>query len=498
MYAYYQDDRATVQGMEGDESDDEIPPPPAPLNDWDEEGISILELAEANIYDESLGGDETCQSLDYTYYSGIAVNQFDIASTNVYKGPKRSQRCQTPQLTQSKSSHDSSSNSIFQSYTNQGSPTDTVKVEDRLNEYGKLTQKKREQRLKEKETTAKNESKLHLIASHPVPEGYDHIHVVDRLTNYSLNRPNDSQLTKKESLNQRDILTGQKLFEPMINKTSEKIAARSRDPSQPIEEVLHARGMEYQIRAKLREEKMKQQSLKSREHSKLNPISEQIVKEKELLYGETTSVRLKKPIGEVKPYVMETIEKPSFKPKINKRSEEIVLNSFGHLYVPPSNSAAGGGNFVSTASPSNVFYADNITPSSKYSKYASESSEFQYDGDDMSISDQSYYYGVDDGVFTLNPSSSNQSVSDDCFSIATSGSVNDPVTAVHLRSAAWVRDKAKRLEKERRERDKEMEKICSFKPKLKENKSFASSIPSNNSSSKPIADRQVEWLKKRL
>ena len=61
-------------------------------------------------------------------------------------------------------------------------------------------------------------------------------------------------------------------------------------------------------------------------------MSEKIVKEKELIEGAPINRidRLTRPIGTVKQTILEGIEKPTFAPKISKKSSKLALR--GHFY----------------------------------------------------------------------------------------------------------------------------------------------------------------------
>jgi hypothetical protein len=366
-------------------------------------------------------------------------------------------------------------------------------------------------RIKEQNDIRKGNAKLNLIAAQRnLPDRYEK-DVIERLTSGIRNNQRIvDQTAISSSMAPRDVLTGQKLFEPQINPTSEKLASRSRDPNQPIEEILHARGQEYQQRAKLRQDKYEQYSYKQRESSKINHISEKIVREKEYFFGETSQDRLFRPIGEVKSSVLQTIDKPSFKPKINKKSEEIVQQSFGHIYSTRPGAIESQSNGNISIQPENVFYAENGGVASSSIVYDIDRElDLRYEESEdyppaEIVDDTTSYYELDDGVYTLAPHSHhNHSPGSSFYStddLQSLSSLNDPVTAVHLRSEAWKRERERRLERERLARLKEIDKECSFQPKLKENKAFVTSIPKSElrySNAREIADRQIEWLKKK-
>lgn len=67
---------------------------------------------------------------------------------------------------------------------------------------------------------------------------------------------------------------------------------------------------------------------------KINPTSEKIAREKEILegrIGESRIDRLSRPIGSVKKTVLDSIERPTFAPKISKRSSQLAAQ--GHYYA---------------------------------------------------------------------------------------------------------------------------------------------------------------------
>lgn len=351
------------------------------------------------------------------------------------------------------------------SFSTKWSSSSSMRVEDRLNQYGQMTQLKKEALRKQQEDQLKESARLHLVTSPSSRQLQDHQPVEERLYQRAFQLP-------ERPLSERlhDDLTGQKLFEPMIDKTSELLAAKSRDPSMPIEEILHHRGKEYEKRAKMREHRMSKMMELQRESSKLNVTSQRLVKEKEIIYGETSKDRLNRGIGSVKKSTLDIIDKPSFKPKINQQSKEIVQNSFGHLYASMTDQVP--------EKKIEVFYAGDVSAASSSEAFNGPSSP------------SNYYYTLGDGVYTLAPGASSGGERIDA---------NDPVSAVHYRSQSWMKEKARKLERERIEQQKEMEKQCSFKPKLAENGSFAASVPSSSAaaSSASIADRQLEWMRKR-
>lgn len=111
------------------------------------------------------------------------------------------------------------------------------------------------------------------------------------------------------------------------------MAAQSR-PAIPVEDLLTGKG---QLQKQRLQERERRQDLKAQQLSeirKVNPKSEKLVQERYILQGETTSDRLARPIGNVKAKVLDEIEQPTFRPTLNPNSIEIATSSNGYYNLP--------------------------------------------------------------------------------------------------------------------------------------------------------------------
>jgi hypothetical protein len=149
---------------------------------------------------------------------------------------------------------------------------------------------------------------------------------------------------------QHDEHTGQRLFEPSINPTSERLASRNRPSNLPIEEILQQKGKQYQQRIAEKEKKLNFQSKQLSSTPKVNSNSAKLMEERALSYGETSKDRLTRPIGSVKYETIEEMNRSlTFKPKINENS-----TSMAHIIGNGGSGGAGGGE-----NGSNSFYYHN-------------------------------------------------------------------------------------------------------------------------------------------
>lgn len=284
----------------------------------------------------------------------------------------------------------------------------------------------------------------------------------DRLYQLAMKQRNDmieaQMLESSTDYVPRDIFTGQRLFEPVINPVSDKIASKIRPQYVPIEDQLQHRGREYESRAIAREHRDLIQAQKMRESKKISLNSEKILKEKEKVIGKKIGSKLNSPIGNVRSKVFDDIDQPTFHPKINDISLKLANATHGHVYHTVDD-------VVRVDVPSNVFFLPS-------------------NGDSLTLDDS------DPPVFTLNPNATSPSSS--VASITTDGGNS---SAMYERTQLWAKQKARHLEVERKKQDKAIQSKCSFKPEVKTHKSYLDKVKAQ--SNQTILDRNLEWQKKK-
>jgi hypothetical protein len=326
------------------------------------------------------------------------------------------------------------------------------------------------------------------------------------------------------------MVLGAYIVQPKINKVSEKLVSKAR-PNVAIEDLLHYKHREYQQRAKARELKKDIQEQMMREAPKMSLQSERILQEKQQYLDEAPDGdRLyNKPIGAVKQRVLETIEQPTFKPTISKKSREIVNSNMHYYYSsnsnepPQSSQRSSHSNNRRGGAGGEVFYAaslvDDDSPYSKNSRnyrdnvndqdqYYEDEDEYGYDDD---RDGDGLFDNVDDATISLEQlafdessgnhnnrqqgrqrrppgSRSKNSMDDDYLQYELPASQshygdmnsadgyqqgtilsNDP--GFYSRSMRWQQDKEEKLNRERRQREAQEVAECSFKPSLDEKSS---------------------------
>jgi hypothetical protein len=243
------------------------------------------------------------------------------------------------------------------------------------------------------------------------------------------------------------------------------IVQKQRYRQVPIELALHEKGKQYQRKLEVKERLRTEHEQKLRQQSKLNAVSERIVQEKYLFEGEGTAERLHKPIGTVKPKTLETIDKPTFKPKISETSLEILAQS-GHrhkYFATPSKSDE------------NEFWR------------LQQLQELSIHGGNVYDPITGEAVLVENGMVTLNPNNE--------YSTSTNSS-----TTFYKRSKAWEEQRKQKLEYDKRLLEQKEREICSFKPNIKSNMHNQSSNNYNNNnptSSLSIAERHQQWLQQK-
>ena len=269
---------------------------------------------------------------------------------------------------------------------------------------------------------------------------------------------------------QHDEQTGQRLFEPKINKTSAKIAnrqramlLRNRDGSKmPVEDYLYLQGLHYQKKIEAKGRRIQEQEAMLSEMPKINPTSEKIVREKYLYYGESTKDRLHRPIGSVKPKTLDNMDLPTFKPKISDGSLEILAQAGNRFRYYPEGANAEAG--ASSGAPiSNIDEWFRV-----YGE--SDGQAICVDGSEVSLLNGNKNFGG--------------------ASSASSGGRG--ASSIYQRTTYWEDQRKKKLEQERQEREREYMKQCSFKPKVDSLANVKVPPPKG-----PLADRQVQWMKER-
>lgn len=286
------------------------------------------------------------------------------------------------------------------------------------------------------------------------------------------------------------------MIQPKLNPVSEVIARRRRQTSMAIEDLLHAKGKQYQDKMAAKERRKQDQEQAQRSKSKINVVSERIVQEKYILSGETTEDRLHRPIGTVKSRVLETVEKPTFKPKISETSKEILASSgYRHMYFPAD---------AAQTAEDQQAYQERLQAIDAMSIYQGNGSGVN-----------GYYGGevgeaimVEAGEFTLDPSmrsggARGGSHSNSSSQIAARGS---DVYAVYERSKLWEQQRQRKLEQDRLAAEQRQRQQCSFRPNIASNGSSGTNANYNNygssgqvgsSSSGNIADRHAQWVQQR-
>jgi hypothetical protein len=274
-----------------------------------------------------------------------------------------------------------------------------------------------------------------------------------------------------------DDATGQRLFQPRLNKTTEKILQNSR-PQVKVEDLLHYKGTLYKQNALLKEKRQDMKAQMIRSAPKVNSMSERLNYERYVTQGETPQDRLSKPIGSIKPKViLEAQQELTFQPKI------------------------GGDKQLSSKS------GDIILPSRSKSN---NRPRYSYNNNDSSYTDQTYLQMNDvmQGGEPIDP------FCDDFYykNQPQQKSINNHSkrnSDIYLRSKKWDEDRKQRINIDREFKEQQDYQECSFQPKIStdsQNILFSSESLSEsnssrnyilNSSNSSLAERNNLWQKKK-
>lgn len=285
-------------------------------------------------------------------------------------------------------------------------------------------------------------------------------------------------------LTQHDPSTGQRYFEPRLNPVSEAIATRRRQQLRhlKIEDVLHAQGEQYRRKLAEKDQRRRLQEEQKRKTSKVNALSAKIVEDKYIVSGETTQDRLARGIGTVRRRVLETIDQPTFKPKISESSLEILASSgYRHLYFQQQQQQEAEAE-------------------------AAERRQRWNAAQELSFGGHGYGYGYGDaaggggggavmveaGQVTLDPrvSLAAGGGGSSSSSSANGTAAGGPGNAVYERSRLWEQQRQRRLERDRHEAERREREICSFRPKV-------SSASAQMAAKGDIATRHQRWQQER-
>jgi hypothetical protein len=265
-----------------------------------------------------------------------------------------------------------------------------------------------------------------------------------------------------------------------------------------VEDQLHLQGQIYQQKLMNRQQRKELVLQENTRISKINPKSAQLVMEKEYITGETTKDRLMKPIKQtIKPKTLESIPKMTFHPKINENSEAIISqhgrNYYSrYTYIPPADlvqedqrrrgSAQMGHEGMDRGDEDGEYWnGDDQYPVGEavcvddiQSQHSSIPTTLLPQG--HPFANNSYYgdeYGNDNGNASSIPGSEN------------------PDSTIYNRTLFWREQREKRLYYERLAKEKEEQKVCTFRPKTTNNPSV------DLTNRKSIAERHAEWAKRK-
>lgn len=259
------------------------------------------------------------------------------------------------------------------------------------------------------------------------------------------------------------------------------MAAQSR-PSIPVEDLLTGKGQLQKQRLQEKERRVEQKAQQLSEIRKVNPKSEKLVQERYILQGETTSDRLARPIGNVKAKVLEEIEQPTFRPTLNPVSVEIATSNNGFYNLP---AAQRQHNHMGTAGGN---YCDGVDDRGQ--------PEPEEDSGTFDRFDSMYYndeYSIDDGPLLYEDylrsagkknNNSNRSVRngasgggdggdnngsrlyDSSQSLAGGGGSQQQQDIMYQKTRLWEEMRQAKLDKGRRERERQQAAECTFKPHI--------------------------------
>jgi hypothetical protein len=219
------------------------------------------------------------------------------------------------------------------------------------------------------------------------------------------------------------------------------IANRARRTDLPVEDYLHSKGKQYQQKLQQKERERMMQEKQLSEKSKINPNSQRIIQEKERNERqgrERRERRLARPIGNLKQRTLQTLDMPTFKPKISDTSLQILAAS-GY--------AGGNPSYLTDQNHSESFKEDYYHFSNDVFVYNNENG----DGEGA--------VEVNGNEYTLLPKA-----------LSPRGG-NPPVpgkdTDLYTRFTHWEEKRKRRLELEKQHKDRAEMSECSFKPQVK-------------------------------
>lgn len=305
--------------------------------------------------------------------------------------------------------------------------TATKSVQERLYDYEDV-RRSRLQRLHELQDQAIREAAIPKIDEHSArlvrrqQEGSVH----QRLYVLARQQSNGGTAAAGGRLLQHDEQTGQRLFAPKINRTSEALARKARGAA-PVEDILHEKGMIYRHKLQVRERMRSEFEARARERPKISTKSERIVNERQFSLGESTKDRLHRPIGKVRERTLNDMEQPTFQPRISAVSQELVANRFGAQRSEPAH----------LSERCNVFFCDG--------------QEFSLDK-----SREEAFTGV----------------------------------GIYDRAKRWDKERQARLARESQERERREMEECSFHPNVQTNRT---QLPEQIGGVASIAERHAKW-----
>lgn len=275
----------------------------------------------------------------------------------------------------------------------------------------------------------------------------------DRFNALSRLQLRTEEFLEASRLETHDEFTGQKLFAPVLNRTSQKLATRNRESGLPIEDLLQEKGRVYKSKQEERERRKKLEEQRLSEINKVNKISEKIVRDKFYLTGETVVDRLHRPIGSVKQRTLETIDQPTFQPQISRHSEQILSQSG---------------------------YTNRYLPSHEY-----DPNQTNYESLDE---DKDWNYGavcVDGNEFTLLPRDN-----------SVSRTPKSGPDSLYYRFTMWDEQRRRRLDLDRQHKERLEMSECSFKPRSSSIR-LAKQYKHGSASERDLSERHAEWMRKR-
>eukprot|EP01031_Cornospumella_fuschlensis_P038316 gene38316-46562_t len=318
-------------------------------------------------------------------------------------------------------------------------------VGERLYEYDEVQRLKKAHLRSVLEEEARQSAKPQLNpVSQELAGRRDREVVHERLYNQFEQRQLQSQINgflADGHLASHDEQTGQKLFAPRINKTSQQLVGEQGD--RDVFQALYAQKDE-KARRLLQRQRLSQLRDERARQPKINPRSAQIASSAR---GHNLLDRLAKPIGELKESVKKTVPVYSFRPEINAESRAYVQRSGrGHLYAG-SDADAGAALGSSSGAGGVVFMLDE-------------------DGRELQVPREALLHDPHDDPHSSSYSS--YGYSSYGYSGHSSGhsSGGGPANTIYERNLLWERERRERLAREARRKESEELGECSFAPAL--------------------------------